>query len=310
MTRSEPADPAASSPVAFRRCAVVGIGLLGGSFALALRRLCPQVEVTGVARSAASRESALRTGAADHVTDDLADACRDADLVVVATPVDRIAPSLVAASRVCHADALLTDLGSTKERIVAAVAEHPQTQQKFVAAHPIAGSEKTGAENASADLFHGRTVVLTPTDSTDPQRLASAQRLWQGLGSRVITMTPEAHDRAMAAVSHVPHLAASALARLLACEQIDSPPLRSLVGSGWLDTTRVASGDAELWTAICLENREAIVDELTRLEQTLAEFRGAIAGGDTAGLHGMLAAAKDVRDSLLRADGDRRSPQM
>ncbi len=274
------------------RVAIIGAGLLGGSFALAIRRRYPQATVIGVSRSQASRDAAVRCGAVHEAVEQPQQACAQADLVVLATPVDRIAALAIAAAEVCREDALITDLGSTKAGIVEAIHAQPLTASKFVGSHPIAGGEKTGAEHARADLFESKCVVLTPVDATDPQRLQRATVLWQSLGARVEVMTPEEHDRAMASISHVPHLVASTLANLL------DAPLRSLVGSGWLDTTRVASGDPQMWTAICQQNRRAIVAELQHASAALQEFRDAIESGDDERLFDLLDSAKRCRDAV------------
>lgn len=274
------------------RVAIIGAGLLGGSFALAIRRRYPQAMVIGVSRSQASRDAAVRCGAVHEAVAQPQQACEQADLVVLATPVDRIADLAFVAAEVCRADALITDLGSTKAGIVAAIHEQPLTARKFVGSHPIAGGEKTGAEHARADLFESKCVVLTPVEATDPQRLQQARGLWQSLGARVEVMAPEEHDRAMASISHVPHLVASTLANLLA------DPLRSLVGSGWLDTTRVASGDPQMWTAICQQNRAAIVAELRHAALGLQEFHDAISSGDDQRLFELLDSAKRCRDAV------------
>ncbi len=274
------------------RVAVIGAGLLGGSFALAIRSRYPQATVIGVSRSQASRDAAIRRGAVHEAVEQPQQACEQADLVVLATPVDQIAALAIAAAEVCREDALITDLGSTKASIVAAVHQQPSAGSKFVGSHPIAGSEKTGADHARADLFENRCVVLTPVEGSDPRRVQQAAALWQSLGARVVVMTPEEHDRAMASISHVPHLIASTLANLL------DAPLRSLVGSGWLDTTRVASGDPLMWTAICQENRTAILAELERAAAALQDFRSAITAGDDRRLMELLDSAKRCRDAV------------
>lgn len=276
-----------------QRVAIVGVGLLGGSFALALRERYRTAQVIGVSRSAASRDAALQRGAVDQAVADPLQACDQADLVVLATPVDRIAPLAIQVAGVCHEEALITDLGSTKGSIVAAVHQHAEAGRKFVGAHPIAGSEKTGAQHARADLFAARQVVLTPIDRSDPARVQRSTELWRSLGAHVVVMTPEDHDRAMAAISHVPHLVAAVLAGVLE----DSS--RPLVGNGWLDTTRIASGDPELWTAICRENAAAILAELDRTSESLAAFRAAIAQGDHRRLQELLARGQRCRDEIL-----------
>ncbi len=277
------------------KVAIIGVGLLGGSFGLAIRDIYPAAHRVGVARGEASRQAALRIEAVDEASADFRRACRDADLVVIATPVDRIATLVIEAAGICRDSALVTDLGSTKAGIAVAVATNPLALGKYVGAHPIAGGEKTGAEHARHDLFRDRPVVLTPTAASDPQRLLHSATMWRALGARVFEMSPEAHDRALAFMSHLPHLVASTLAQLL------DDTTRPLVGPGWLDTTRVASGDPEMWTAICKENRAEIVIGLDRMGDSLRQLRDAIHRGDDGRVFELLAAAKRSRDDVLES---------
>lgn len=292
--------PVVSDIERFRRVAIVGAGLLGGSFGLAIREALKAslLEVVGVSRSEASREAALRCGAVTSATACIEEACEGADLVVIAVPVDAIASMAVRTSELCRDDALIIDLGSTKAKIVRSVDEHPRAQSMFVGTHPIAGSEKTGAEFAKVDLFSGKTVIVTPGAATPGTLVERAENLWRSFGSHVVRMSPEEHDVAMASVSHVPHIVASMLAGLLA-KSHDSVATSGLVGTGWLDTTRVASGDADLWTAICRENGPAIVAELARAAEWLEQFSAKVQAGDFEAVHAMLAEAKRVRDDVL-----------
>lgn len=276
-----------------RKVAIIGVGLLGGSFGLAVRQAFPSCQVIGVSRRAPSRQQALQRAAVQQATDDATAACDGADLIVLATPVDRVARYVQQLAPHCPSDALITDLGSTKASIVAAAEADPLGRQMFVGSHPIAGGEQTGAQHARQELFRGKTVVLTPTERTDARRLQRAGRIWAALGASVVQMSPQAHDQAVAAVSHVPHLLASLLASL------PSEEARRLAGSGWCDTTRVASGDPEMWAAICQENAAAIVAEIDRLRQSLDQLRQRIADGETAAVHDVLQQAKQARDRVL-----------
>ena len=289
-------DPWEASPP--RRIAILGVGLLGGSFGLAARKRFPEALVVGMSRNDSSRQVALDRGTIDEATADPQEACRDADLVVIATPVDHIAPLAIRAAATCRPEALVTDLGSTKQALVAAIESDPQARRAFVGAHPVAGGEKTGAEHARVDLFQDRPVILTPTPDTDPRQLAKSIRLWEAFGARVFQMSPAEHDQWLARISHVPHLVASMLANL--------PPeaARPLVGGGWLDTTRVASGSPEMWLAICQANREAIVAGLDEAILALSQFRRAVADGDRDELLERLGSAKLRRDTWLRPVGD------
>ncbi len=280
-----------------QKVAIIGVGLLGGSFGLAARQAFPACQVTGVSRRESSRQQALQRGAVHQATEDAAAACHDADLIVLATPVDRVGRYIHELAGVCPADALITDLGSTKASIVAAAEQHPLGREKFVGAHPIAGGEQSGAEHARGDLFRGKVTVLTPTAQTDRKRLERSCQIWNAVGGRVVQMSPLQHDQAVAAISHVPHLVASLLVNLP--QETDLP----LAGSGWRDTTRVASGDPEMWAAICLENSAAIVAEIDRLAASLAQLRERVAERQTADIQAILTQAKQVRDAVVAQSG-------
>jgi prephenate dehydrogenase len=294
--------------VAPRRVAIIGAGLLGGSFGLALRELMNQptggsgkdVEIIGVSRSAASRDAALQSGAVTSATDCVEDACQNADLIVIAVPVDGIVAMVHRSVNHCADDAMVMDLGSTKASIVRAIDQNERASRLFVGAHPIAGSEKTGASFARADLFENKTVVLTPGARTPASLVQRATALWRAVRANVICMSAEQHDQAMASVSHVPHIVASMLAGILKRDSAQHDAV-SLVGSGWLDTTRVASGDPDLWTAICRENSAAIQSELTSAIDWLTQFSSKLNGEDFAAVRELLLQSQIVRDQVLAA---------
>lgn len=269
---------------------LVGVGLLGGSIAKAALARGVASEVVGVGRNAQKLDRALRAGIVTAATTDLATACAGAELVVVCTPVDTIAEQVQKVAAACDHPTLITDAGSTKGNIVAALPGELPGGCRFVGSHPLAGSEKTGAENATEELFVGRTVVVTPADaaqSTDVQRLSA---FWSALGATVRILSPDEHDEALAATSHAPHLIAAALA--LATAEKDLP----LTASGWLDTTRIAAADAELWRPIFAANRANVLKALASFEKTLAQVRGALASDDTGELVALLTLAKHRRD--------------
>jgi prephenate dehydrogenase len=278
-----------------RRVAIVGPGLLGGSFALALKRWHPAVQILGYARRGETVSAALDAGVLDAGGDSLVDACRDCDLICVATPVDVLPAQVIEAAQVCAPEALVTDVGSTKASIVAAIERDPAAGRVFVGSHPIAGGEKSGPEHARADLFDGRTVVVTPGERSDPERLVQTCALWRHLGAgAVLTTTPTEHDHLLAATSHLPHLVAAALAALL------PEAAEPFVGPGWRSTTRVAGGSAEMWSAICRDNGPAIVAQLDQMSAQLDLLRAAIASGEAGPLVAMLERARANR---LRAGG-------
>jgi prephenate dehydrogenase len=272
---------------------VIGVGLLGGSVGLAARRAWPDVEVVGVARNRETLDAALEHGAATQVSDDLLAAVREADFICVGTPVTLIAAQVIQAASVCRDQAIITDVGSTKESIVQHVERDATARRKFVGSHPIAGGEKSGPQFARADLFDQKLVVITPTESTDPERAVKVEMFWQSLGAHVATTTPQGHDELLAAASHLPHLVAAALAAIIPESAVP------FAGPGWRDTTRVAGGCPEMWSAICQENSTAIVDQLDRMIEVLLSLKKAVASDDSASIEALLALAKQNRRKVV-----------
>jgi prephenate dehydrogenase len=278
--------------------AIVGVGLIGGSLGLALRQRKLARRVIGVGRRASSLAAALDVGAVDATTTDLAEGVREASAVVVCTPVSRIAEDIVLAAAAAPPGTLLTDAGSVKQSVVQGVAELARQQSlkpgklRFVGSHPLAGSEKSGPQYATADLFVGRMVLITPEDDTDPAITAEATALWEAVGAVVQTMPPAEHDQILAGTSHLPHVVASVLAAGI------PGPWWAFSAGGLRDTTRIAAGDPELWRQIVLANREALLGRLQHFERDLAEFRAALAAGDGDRLFQLLALGKEQRDAL------------
>ena len=277
------------------RVAIVGVGLLGGSVSKSIRRELSEVHVTGVVRDIRKGQQYIDIGVIDSAEQSIEVAVKDAEVVVVSTPVDRVADFVSIAAEHSPDNCLITDVGSTKRSIVEAVSQCEHARAKFVAAHPIAGSEKTGAENALADLFDDKTIVLTPDRATSAHLISRAKQFWSLTRGRIMTLSPADHDTYLASVSHVPHLASSAVAQLVASTS-DGTFCETLVGSGWLDMTRVAAGDPAMWLAICQENREAVKNELERLRSTLAEVGQMLDQHDDIGLEKWLSEAKQFRD--------------
>lgn len=276
----------------WNQVAIIGVGLLGGSVGLALRERGLAKHVVGIGRRQASLKKAKQIGAVDSTTTDVARGVKGAAHVVVCTPVEQIAEFVRLAAKSCDEGALITDVGSTKESIVAELGNKLERQVAFIGSHPLAGSEKAGVEFARADLFAGRVTVVTPTRQTKAEHYAAIAKLWESLGARVVRMTPAAHDAAVAATSHVPHLLASALAAATPEE------LLPLTAGGWLDTTRVAGGDAELWRQIFSGNRLHVLKSLAKFEKVLTSFRKALEQDDQGQLLRLLEAGKKTRDSV------------
>ena len=246
--------------------------------------------VVGVGRSEANLREALRTGAIDEATTSLTEGVANADVVVVCTPVTDVANSVCETARHAPRDVLITDAGSTKRMIVEAVECDPTARAVFVAAHPIAGSERKGAAFADEVLFESRVCVLTPTGQTPPDRLERARGFWGSIGCRIISMDPTAHDDALALTSHLPHAVAAALASSV------PPEFLELAAGAYRDGTRVAGSDASLWTGIFMANRAPLLGALLRFEGELAEFRTALEQGDGEALRDWWEVARRKRE--------------
>ncbi|MEO8134583.1 MAG: prephenate dehydrogenase/arogenate dehydrogenase family protein [Betaproteobacteria bacterium] len=281
------------------RLVIIGVGLIGGSAALALRHAGLTRHVCGVGRSRENLAEALRLGIVDTVTDDYASALDGADVVLVATPVaqmkgvfERIAPALDPAT-------IVTDGGSTKQDVIAAArAAFGARFSQFVPAHPIAGTEHAGAGAAFAELYQGRKVVLTPEKETDAGALGRVGAMWEAMGASVSTMTAGRHDSIFAAVSHLPHLLAFALVEELAVRP-DAREYFDFAAGGFRDFTRIASSSPEMWRDIAIANRDALLFELHGYQSQLQRLQGLLANSDRTGLTEMFATARTARNDWL-----------
>ena len=280
-----------------RRLAVVGLGLLGGSVAKAARAQGVATEIVGVGRDPARMEAARRDGTVDVVTTDLAAGLRDTDLTVLATPVRALDRLLEDVARAVGPETIVTDVGSTKAAIVAAAGRLARAHPfRFVGSHPMAGSEQSGYAHARTDLFRGATVIVTPTEQSEPSAVKMVTAFWEALGARrVLSLDPDTHDRAVAAISHLPHLAAFALVD--AVERFE-PGAFDVAAGGFRDTTRIAASDPVVWEEIFLANREALAAGLDAFRGAIADLERLIAAGDSAELRAALARIKARREEL------------
>jgi|SRR5688572_19395504 prephenate dehydrogenase len=278
------------------RLAIVGVGLIGGSFALAARAAGLVREVVGFGRRRANLELALERGAIDRRADTLADAAADADVIMLAAPVGACIDLARALRPAARPDALLTDVGSVKASLVTGL-EDVWGAARVVGAHPIAGSEQTSIAAARADLFRNRRCVLTPTGRTAPDALALVRRLWEGVGAVVETMDAARHDELLARVSHAPHLIAYALVDAVSASA-DGAAALALAGSGFADTTRIAASAPALWRDIALANAPAVRAALAEFRTTLATVEEALARGDGVALEALMERARRARARL------------
>jgi prephenate dehydrogenase len=283
------------------KLAVIGVGLIGGSFALALKQAKSVSHVIGVGRNAANLKLARERGIIDAIAPDPGAAARDADLVLVATPVAQFAGILESLAGSLGAKTLVTDGGSTKRDVIAAARKALGKKiGRFVPAHPIAGAEKSGAAAAKAELFRDKRVVLTPLPENSKQSILKIEEAWKASGARVSRMDAEEHDAVLAAVSHLPHVLAYALVHDVA-KRNNSQQLFSFAAGGFRDFTRIASSHPEMWRDICLANRDRLLQELKLYANELGTIRKLIDKGDGAGLEKLFAAAREARNKWIHS---------
>ena len=279
---------------------IIGVGLIGGSFALALREAGLVREVAGVGRSAENLSAALGMYVIDASVTDPAQAVQGADVVLLAVPVGQLDEILAAIAPHLGTNTVVTDVGSTKQDVVVLARRHFGTHfPRFVPGHPIAGAEKSGVKAARGDLFRERNVVLTPLPETDAAAIDLVARLWQGCGAKVSQMQPADHDMLFAAVSHLPHMLAFALVDYIA-GQANAEQLFGFAASGFRDFTRIAGSSPEMWRDICLANRDALLQQMGDYEKELAQIKALIAAGDGVGLQALFGRARDARQKYLK----------
>jgi prephenate dehydrogenase len=283
--------------------AIIGIGLIGGSVALALRNAWPDANIIALDRDDAQLDLALRAGAIDAAAPGLA-AIEDADIVLVAVPVAQTAAVLGSLAPYLGANAVLTDVGSTKRSVIAAARAHLGAKvAQFVPGHPIAGREHAGFAAAASELFDGKNVVLTPLAENTPAAVDKVRLLWRACGANVVDMSADAHDAVFAAVSHLPHLLAFALVDELA-QRPNAKSLFSFAASGFRDFTRIASSSPEMWRDIALNNRDALVPEFDRYLVHAKQLRDALAAADGIAIEALMARAREARDKWLAGELD------
>ncbi len=285
--------------------AVIGVGLVGGSFALAARRGGVAASVIGFDRDREALERAAALGVIDRVADSVSEAAAGADLVVVAVPVRAAGPVLHDVAIALGPQAVVTDVGSTKAEVVRVAREELRARfPRFVPGHPIAGREASGVEAAAPDLFRGARVVLTPAAETEPGALALVREAWEALGARVVSLGAEDHDRVFAAVSHLPHILSFALVSEIA-SRADAAELLGFAAGGFRDFTRIAASSPEMWRDVALQNRDALLEEIDKYGARLALFRALVEKGDGPALQRLMAEARTTRSGW--AAGHRRS---
>jgi len=326
MSNATPAQPAPSPPASFgpvsstpapcapslsapvpqagpgwrpQQVAVIGCGLMGGSFALALRAAWPGTRVCAYSRSPASSQRAQTLGIVDAVHSSAEQAAQQADLVLLAVPVTATEATLRELTPALQPEALVMDVGSTKRDVVAAArAAMGAAVRQFVPAHPIAGKESGGIERAEPALYQNRRCIITPLPENDAARLHRAQAVWEAVGCNVVHMSADQHDRTFAAVSHLPHLLAFAYVNAVA-QQADAARHLALAGPGFRDFSRIAGGTSAIWRDIFSANRDEVLQQLAQFESALGALRTALVAGDDAQVARLVDAASSVRTQWI-----------
>ncbi len=279
----------------FNQLGVIGCGLMGGSFALALKRAGLVKRVIGYSKSPSTTERAKKMGVIDDTAESALLAVSGSDIVLLAVPVSASEATFKAIRHLVEPGVLFMDVGSTKRDVVdAARRVLKERVSSFVPAHPIAGKEVSGVSHADATLYAGRQVIITPLPQTDPELVQKATDVWSAIGAQVLRMTPENHDAAFAAVSHLPHMLAFAFFNSVA-KQPAGRDFLSLAGPGFRDFTRIAASDPEVWRDILMSNREEILKQSMRFRHTLDALEHVIKTGNAEALEDLIRSASDAR---------------
>jgi cyclohexadieny/prephenate dehydrogenase len=286
----------------FERVALIGIGLIGSSLARVLRRDRLAGEIVACARQASTRAKALELGIADRATPDAAEAVRDADLVVLATPLSAYAAIGTAIAPALRPGAIVTDVGSVKQAVIRDLAPSLPASVHFIPGHPVAGTEHSGPESGFAELFRDRWCILTPLSGTDPAALARLTALWEQAAMRVVTMDPEHHDKVLAMTSHLPHVIAYTIVGTATDleDSLKSEVIKFSAG-GFRDFTRIAGSDPVMWRDIFLNNREAVLEMLQRFSEDLTALQRAIRWGEGDKLEELFSRTRAIRRSIIEA---------
>jgi len=276
----------------FNRITIIGLGLIGGSLSLAIKEKHLAKEVIGVSRRRSTIQRALSLKIVDHATLNLKEGVKGSGLVILCTPVYKIVDIAERIAPLLKKGAILIDIGSTKKYITKKIEPILTEGTHFIGSHPLAGSEKSGVLSSDKNLFKGAVCILVKSARTNPQALAKIKRFWDGLGMKVIVMSPDAHDKIVSKISHLPHALAVSLVNSMDKTGLD------LAAGGFRDTTRIASGEPELWKDIFLTNKDNLIKDIARFKKELAKIEYALKNDNKAVLLNLLNRAKVVRDSL------------
>ncbi len=288
--------------VIYPKIALIGIGLIGSSLARVIKREGLAEHIAISTRRAGTLKRAQELGLGDSYFGDMAEAVKDADLVIVSVPVGSSGAVAEAIAAHLKPGAIVTDAGSTKASVIAQMQPHIPAGVHFIPGHPLAGTEKSGPDAGFADLFQNRWCILTPPDGTDAGEIAKLTRFWEACGSRVDTMDPQHHDRVLAIVSHLPHLIAyNIVGTADDLEFVTESEVIKYSATGFRDFTRLAASDPEMWRDVCLNNSEAILEMLSRFSEDLASLQRAIRWRDGEALFNLFTRTRGIRKSIIEA---------
>lgn len=289
--------------VLVQRLSIIGVGLIGGSLARALRRMGAVEHVTGIGRGRENLERARELGVVDDWTQDVAAGVKQADMVVVAVPMGMYDQVFAAMAAHLKQGCIISDAGSTKQHAIEVAERHLPDPSMFIPAHPIAGTEQSGVEASFADLYIGRSCIITPRAGTDTEALKVVEEIWKAAGSHVELMDAATHDDLLAGVSHLPHIAAFALVNAVRREKAGAHDPFAFAAGGFRDFTRIASSSPQMWRDIALCNREPLLRKMDALQSELGRLRRALEGSDGEALLNEFSEAKQARDAWLARHG-------
>jgi cyclohexadieny/prephenate dehydrogenase len=293
----------------FDRAALIGIGLIGSSLAHAMRRGGLAGDISGFAKSEATRTKARELGIVDTVHETAAEAVREADLVVLCVPIGAYREIAASIAKDLKPGAILTDVGSVKGAVVRDVAPHVPAGVHFIPGHPIAGTEQSGPEAGFAELFDNRWCILTPLPGSDLEAVEKLEALWRALGSHVDRMSPDHHDLALAITSHLPHLIAyNIVATAADLEEVTNSEVIKYSAGGFRDFTRIAASDPIMWRDVFLNNKEAVLEMLGRFSEDLSALQRAIRWSDGEQLLTLFTRAREIRRGIVAAGQDTARP--
>lgn len=288
---------------ALNKLVIIGVGLIGGSFALALRNARMAKHIVGVGRSQQNIQCALERGVIDEIATDMTSALHNADLVLLAMPVGQTAHIMAQIAPHLQANTIITDAGSTKQDVIAAARHHlpMQNRHHFVPGHPIAGTEQSGAKAAQADLYVNKHVILTPLPEASTDAVAQVSQLWQACGAQVSIMPADEHDQVLAATSHLPHILAFTMMNHLNRSTNHPENMLRFAGSGLRDFTRIASSSPEMWRDICLANREALLKQIDGYQNELSTLQEMLKNNESESLEKAFSQARSIRENWLKS---------